>query len=479
MHLPVRYRCRLFGFQEFHTFVESPMNMALAKILIIDDDHDVLLTARMFLEQLDFDVTVLSDPGKIEAQIKKEHYDVVLLDMNFQRGKTEGTEGIMWLETIRKLDRRAVVILMTAFGDVELAVRGIRAGAFDFILKPWQNAKLHASILSALKLQETDRERVKYKNVARTLGQDVDLPFAQILGSSPLMIELQENIRIIAPTDASVLILGENGTGKEMVARTIHRSSERAKGIFLGVDMGAIPETLFESELFGHQKGAFTGAIQDKPGRFELAENGTLFLDEIGNLPLTMQTKLLTVLEQRSIRRIGAQKDIHIDIRLISATNQPIHQMVDKGSFRRDLLYRLNTIELLIPPLRERLEDIPLLAEHFLGEASRKYGKQGLEISKRNMKQLQQYHWPGNVRELQNTLARAVILAEDKQVRFDQLGSSASGPSTRPSLNIEENEKALIQKALISNRGNVTRAAADLGIDRNALYRRMKKHGIQ
>ncbi|MCK5066994.1 MAG: sigma-54-dependent Fis family transcriptional regulator, partial [Bacteroidales bacterium] len=334
------------------------------------------------------------------------------------------------------------------------------------------------SILSALKLKQTHQEKEKYMNVARTLGDDVDMPFMQILGTSDAIDKLKENIRIIAPTDASVLILGENGTGKEMVARSIHRLSQQEEGIFIGVDMGAIPETLFESELFGHQKGSFTGAIQDKPGRFELAEKGTLFLDEIGNLPVTMQTKLLSVLEQRTIRRIGAGSDIPIDIRLISATNQPVHQMVDNGSFRRDLLYRLNTIELVIPPLREREDDIPVLAEHFLGEACRKYGKPGLEVSKRSMKQLQQYHWPGNVRELQNTLARAVIMSEDKQVRFDQLGSAAGAGSTGTSLNIEENEKSLIQKALVTNRGNVTRAASDLGIDRNALYRRMKKYGV-
>jgi two-component system, NtrC family, response regulator HydG len=453
--------------------------MEQPRILIIDDDHDVLITARMFLEQLDYDVTVLSDPEKIESQIQHTSFDVILLDMNFQRGKTEGAEGIRWLETIRKLDRRVVVILMTAFGDVELAVRGIKAGAFDFILKPWQNAKLHASILSALKLKQTSREKEKYRDVARTLEADGDKHFLEILGKSDAIGKLKENIRIIAPTDASVLILGENGTGKELVARTIHRCSGRHTEMFMGVDMGAIPETLFESELFGHQKGAFTGAIQDKPGRFELAEKGTLFLDEIGNLPVTMQTKLLTVLEQRTIRRIGANTDIPIDIRLISATNQPIQQMVENGSFRRDLLYRLNTIELVIPPLRERIEDIPELAEYFLEEACRKYGKPGLEISRRSMKQLQQYSWPGNVRELQNTLARGVIMAEDRQIRFDQLGSRAGQPASQATLNIEENEKALIQKALVTNRGNVTRAAGDLGIDRNALYRRIKKYGLQ
>jgi DNA-binding NtrC family response regulator len=450
----------------------------LKKILIIDDDHDVLLTARMFLEQLSFEVTVLSDPEKILPQIRDHSYDVVLLDMNFHRGKTEGTEGILWLERIRKQDPSAVVILMTAFGDVELAVKGIKAGAFDFILKPWQNAKLHASILSAIKLKETNIEKEKLKEVNRTLTDDVDLPFMQILGGSPIMQKLKETIRIIAPTDANVLILGENGTGKEMVARAIHRLSLRKKEIFMGVDMGAIPETLFESELFGHMKGAFTGATEDKPGRFELAEGGTLFLDEIGNLPVTLQTKLLTILEQRSIQRIASRSEIPIDIRLISATNQPVHQMVEDNEFRRDLLYRLNTIELLLPPLRDRIEDIPMLAEHFLLESSRKYGKTGLVISKKSMKQLEQYHWPGNVRELQNTLARGVILSEDKQVRFDQLGYQGSMMPGDNTLNIEDHEIMLIKKALMTNRGNVTHAASDLGIDRNALYRRMKKYGI-
>ena len=449
------------------------------RILIIDDDPDVLLTARMFLEQMDFHVGVQSDPEKVISRLKKESFDVILLDMNFTRGRTEGTEGLRWLERIKAQDPDVVIILMTAFGDVDLAVKGIRAGAMDFILKPWQNAKLHASVSSALELRETRREKEKFKNMALTLEADGDLPFASILGESDAMKKLKDNIRIIAPTDASVMILGENGTGKEMVARAIHRLSERSDKVFMSVDMGAIPETLFESELFGHQKGSFTGALKDKPGRFELAEKGTLFLDEIGNLPLSLQAKLLMVLEQRLIKRIGGSGDIPIDIRLISATNQPVSQMVDEGTFRRDLLYRLNTIELHIPPLRERMDDIPVLARHFLGEASRKYGKTGMEIGKRSMKQLQQYPWPGNVRELQNALTRAVIMSEDRQLRFDQQGTAAPGLNNRYSLNIEENERQLIQKALSSNGGNVTRASADLGIDRNALYRRMKKYGIQ
>lgn len=449
------------------------------KILIIDDDHDVLLTARMFLEQLELDVTVLSDPEKILSLLSKDHFDVILLDMNYQRGRTEGREGLKWLEKIKGYDPGVIVILMTAFGDVDLAVKGIKAGAFDFILKPWQNAKLHASILSAIAMKETQQEKLKFENVAMALSSDDELPFKQILGNSPVMEKLKSTIQIIAPTDASVLILGENGTGKEMVARAIHRLSDRSKEAFMGVDMGAIPETLFESELFGHQEGAFTGAIQDKPGRFELAEGGSLFLDEIGNLPLTLQTKLLTVLEQRTITRIGSGKHVPINIRLLSATNQSIHQMVERGDFRQDLLYRLNTIELTIPPLRDRIDDIPMLVDHFLREASRKYGKTGMEISKKSMKQLQQYNWPGNVRELQNTLARAVIMSEDMQVRFDLLGAGGTELLAQASLNIEDNEKILIKKALLTNRGNVTRAANDLGIDRNALYRRMKKYGIQ
>ena len=452
--------------------------MSLKRILIIDDDPDVLLSAAMFLEELGFEVTRLSDPAQIIPTMKKAPFEVILLDMNFRRGNTEGSEGIHWLEKIRAQDPAAIVILMTAFGDVELAVRGIKLGAFDFLLKPWQNAKLHATILSALKMRETSRESEKYRNVARVLGDDDDKPYHHILGNSPLMEKLKHTIDIIAPTDASVLILGENGTGKEMVARAIHRRSLRKAEIMISVDMGAIPETLFESELFGHLKGSFTGALQDKPGRFELAHGGTLFLDEIGNLPVTLQTKLLTVLEQRTIQRLGSRSGTPIDIRLISATNQNIQQMVTAGEFRQDLLYRLNTIELYIPPLRERMEDIPELAGHFLREACRKYGKPDLEIPKKGIKLLQQYNWPGNVRELQNTMARAVIMSDGHVVKFDQLGSAAALSGKKPSLNIEENEVMLIRKALMTNGGNVTRAAGDLGIDRNALYRRMKKYGI-
>jgi len=452
--------------------------MPADKILIIDDDPDVLLTARMLLEQLEFNVSVLSDPEKTLSKIEREAFDVILLDMNFRRGNTEGSEGLKWLEVIREKDQEVVVILMTAYGDVDLAVKGIKAGAFDFILKPWQNAKLHASILSALKFKASRTEGEKYRSVAATLGKDDELPFGEILGKSAAIQKLKETIRIIAPTDANVLILGENGTGKELVARAIHRYSARNSETFMGVDMGAIPETLFESELFGHKKGAFTGAIQDKPGRFELAEKGSLFLDEIGNLPLTLQTKLLAVLEQRTINRIGSGNETPINIRLISATNQPVHHMVESGEFRQDLLYRLNTIELVIPPLRNRLEDIPELAQRFLMETSRKYGRTGLEFGRKRMKQLQQYSWPGNVRELQNNIQRAVIMSEETQLLFDQLGNAAQGAGKRPSLNIEDNEKQLISKALVSNRGNVTRAASDLGIDRNALYRRMKKYGL-
>jgi DNA-binding NtrC family response regulator len=458
---------------------ESGIRNKEPKILIIDDDHGVLISARMFLEQLCFDVTVLSDPEKLIPQLEKEDYDIIMLDMNFQKGSTEGLEGLKWLSVIKEKDPNSVVILMTAFGDVDLAVKGIRSGAFDFILKPWGNSKLHASVLSALKMRDSYREKEKFKNRVRVLESDSDLEFMQILGESEPIKKLKEVIKIVAPTDANVLILGENGTGKELVARAVHRYSRRKDDAIIGVDMGAIPETLFESELFGHEKGAFTGAVAEKPGRFELASGGSLFLDEIGNIPVTLQTKLLTVLERRKINRIGSQLDIPIDIRLISATNQPIAGMVENGEFRRDLLYRLNTIELHLPSLRERSEDIPLLANHFLQESCRKYGKSEMDINRRGIKQLQSYHWPGNVRELQNVIARAVILSENKSLRFDQIGSSESKMDASYTLNLEENEKSIIQRALTINRANVTRASADLGIDRNALYRRMKKYGIQ
>ncbi|MEZ5069617.1 MAG: sigma-54 dependent transcriptional regulator [Bacteroidales bacterium] len=451
-----------------------------ARILIIDDDPDVLLTARIFLEQLDFLTTTLSDPHRIDSVLRKQSFDAILLDMNFRRGSTEGKEGLFWLKRIREEDPGAVVILMTAYGDVELAVQGIRAGAFDFILKPWQNAKLHASILSALRMRQADGEKDHYKRVVRGLagenGSDPEL----ILGDSPEMRKLKEQIRIVAPTDANVLILGENGTGKELVARSVHALSGRKEEAFLSVDMGAIPETLFESELFGHQKGAFTGAIADKPGRFELAHRGSLFLDEVGNLPLTMQTKLLTVLEQRTVLRIGSGTARNVDLRLISATNQDLNAQARSGDFRQDLLYRLNTIEIILPPLRARKDDIELLARHFLERAKRKYGKPELNLGARDLKALRQYDWPGNVRELQNMMVRAVILSNRGQLHRAPPGTGRwNNTRHKASLNLEDNERELIQAALMQNRGNVTRAATDLGIDRNALYRRMKKYGIQ
>jgi len=464
------------------------------KILIIDDDHDILLTARMFLEQLEFDVTVMSDPAQVLTRLSKEHFDVVLLDMNFQRGLTEGVEGLQWLERIRQHDSEMVVILMTAFGDVELAVKGIRAGAFDFILKPWQNAKLHASILSALKLKHTHQEKEKYRNVARTLEGDVELPFMHILGESDAIKKLKENIRIIAPTDASVLILGENGTGKELVARSIHRLSSREEGSFIGVDMGAIPETLFESELFGHQKGSFTGAVTDKIGLFEAAHGGTIFLDEIGDLPLSLQVKLLRIVQEKSFKPVGGTQEVSVDVRIISATNINLEENVINGEFREDLFYRLNVIQIRIPPLRERKMDIPILAQHFLGKYSQESGKEIRTISSYALKVLLDYSFPGNVRELENIVERSVALETSNIILPESLTLSRYKKEKHKSevadtdippegINLEEEvgklEKHLLRKALKRTNGEMKKAAQLLNIPYRSIRYRLEKYGIK
>ena len=448
-------------------------------ILIVDDNNDLLIALRLILSRTFTTIDTLKNPNLILSTLEKQAYDIILLDMNFKAGQNTGNEGIFWMNKILEKDPEATVVFITAYGDVELATKSMKEGAVDFIMKSWDEQKILSTLQSAFELRKSKMQVSLLKKKQAHLSAELEKDHSVCYCHSSSMKDLDKLISKVASTDASVLILGENGTGKEVVARDIHRLSARKNEIFMKVDLGALPETLFESELFGHVKGAFTDAKEERDGRFVIASGGTLFLDEIGNLPVTLQTKLLTVLEQRGIHRIGSGKQIPINIRLISATNQPVQQMVEKGTFRQDLLYRLNTIELLVPPLRERTDDIPLLANHFLEEATRKYGKSGLEISKKSMKQLQQYNWPGNVRELQNTLARAVIMSDYKQVKFYLLGSTGSELSAQPSLNIEDNEKLLIRKALLTNRGNVTKAAFDLGLDRNALYRRMKKYGIQ
>jgi DNA-binding NtrC family response regulator len=452
------------------------------KILIVDDNEDLLLAARLFLKQHFSLVHTEKDPENIPSLMKNENYDVILLDMNFTLDATSGVEGFMWLDKILKKDPAAVVILITAYGDVEMAVRAVRVGAVDFVLKPWQNEKLLATLSSALNLRYSKLEVDRLRSQQKQLRADIDQRYHDMIGVSPEMQQVFAHIEKVASTDANILILGENGTGKELVARALHRRSERENEVFISVDMGAIAESLFESELFGHMKGAFTDAKEDRPGRFELASGGTLFLDEIGNLSMAMQAKLLSVLEARKVTRLGSNVVRDIDIRLICATNMPIYDMVAKNEFRQDLLYRINTVEIQLPPLQDRQEDIPLLVDHFLGIFSKKYQKGIKGVSAAALKKLERYHWPGNIRELIHTLERAVILAETQMLQptdflFPEMEKEVEGVIL-DNYNLEEVEKAVIRKALKKYAGNVSHAAKELGLTRTSLYRRMEKYGL-
>ncbi len=450
------------------------------KILMIDDDEDVLLAAKMLLKKHNYQVIIEKNPNKIPFLLNNDVYDVILLDMNFSKDTTSGKEGFEWLNRIKERDPQAVVIMITAFGDVEMAVRALKEGATDFILKPWQNEKLIATISTAIKLKKSYNEVDKLRKAKQMLEEQISQPFRDIIGSSPAMKEVYDLIDRVAGTDANVLILGENGTGKELIARAIHMKSLRKDNSFVAVDMGAITETLFESELFGHKKGAFTDAREDRPGRFELANDGTLFLDEIGNISLNLQSKLLSALQSRRINRVGANTSVEVNIRLISATNMPIEQMVKDGRFRQDLLYRINTVEIRIPPLSERVDDIPMLATHFLDYYSRKYHKDVLSITPEAITKLKKYAWPGNVRELQHSLERAVIMADSPSLQasdflFNRKGDTSVNPDT---LNLDEVEKAAVVKALQLHNGNISKAADELGLTRASLYRRMEKYGL-
>lgn len=447
---------------------------------MIDDDEDVLLAAKMLLKKHNYQVIIEKNPNKIPFLLNNDVYDVILLDMNFSKDTTSGKEGFEWLNRIKERDPQAVVIMITAFGDVEMAVRALKEGATDFILKPWQNEKLIATISTAIKLKKSYNEVDKLRKAKQMLEEQISQPFRDIIGSSPAMKEVYDLIDRVAGTDANVLILGENGTGKELVARAIHQKSLRKDNSFVAVDMGAITETLFESELFGHKKGAFTDAREDRPGRFELANDGTLFLDEIGNISGNLQSKLLSALQSRRINRVGANTSVEVNIRLISATNMPIEQMVKDGRFRQDLLYRINTVEIRIPPLSERVDDIPMLASHFLDYYSRKYHKEVLSISPDAIVKLKKYAWPGNVRELQHALERAVIMADSATLQqsdflFNRKGDVSVNPDT---LNLDEVEKAAVVKALQLHNGNISKAADELGLTRASLYRRMEKYGL-
>ncbi|HEX8039846.1 MAG TPA: sigma-54 dependent transcriptional regulator [Chryseosolibacter sp.] len=453
------------------------------KILIVDDNEDLLKAARMHLKRHFAQVDVEKNPEAIPSLMANEDYDVILLDMNFTKDVSSGSEGYYWLEKILSIDPSAVVVLITAYGDIQMAVKAIKAGATDFVLKPWENEKLLATLYAAMRLRESRDviETLKIKN--QEINQAQNERYAEIIGHSAAMQKIFQTIDRVAKTDANVLILGENGTGKEVIARAIHKNSSRKNETFASVDLGSITETLFESELFGHKKGAFTDAKEDRAGRFELANNGTLFLDEIGNLSMPLQAKLLTAIQNRKVSRVGSNKEIPIDIRLICATNMPLYDMVKENRFRQDLLYRINTIEVEVPPLRERLEDIPLLANHFLKHYAAKYEKNVTRISEAAISRMHKHPWPGNIRELQHAIERAVILSNTQVLQPEDFNFTPAGPKEDGHLNLdqfnlEEVEKLLIRKVLKKYNGNITQAASELGLTRSSLYRRLEKYGL-
>lgn len=458
------------------------MNKEIGNILIVDDDEDVLLAAKMLLKKHVQNVTIEKNPNKIPFLLNNYSFDVILLDMNFSKDITSGKEGFYWLSQITERDPNAVVILITAFGDVEMAVKALREGATDFVLKPWQNEKLLATISAAIKLKKSYNEVDKLKKAKKQLQDDSNQPFKDILGDSVAIKKVFDIIDKVAQTDANVLILGENGTGKELVARALHQRSLRKDNVFIGVDMGAITETLFESELFGHKKGSFTDAKEDRTGRFEAANTGSLFLDEIGNLSLPLQSKLLTTLQNRKITRVGTNKPISIDIRLICATNMPIYNMVKNSEFRQDLLYRINTVELHLPPLRDRQKDIQLLADHFAEMYCKKYRKPTKTFAANTIKRLQKYTWPGNVRELQHAIERTVIMSDNNNLTPEDFFFLTNNPQADDinieNYNLESVEKSVIQRAINKHNGNISKAAKELGLTRASLYRRLEKHGL-
>ncbi|MFC2121051.1 sigma-54-dependent transcriptional regulator [Bacteroidota bacterium] len=456
------------------------MSVKQGKILIIDDNHDILLTAKVVLKKLYGEIITEDNPEKIKDLFARNSFDVVLLDMNFSPGEISGKEGIKWLKTIKKLDPLVNVIIITAYGDIDLAVKAMKEGALDFVVKPWDNKKLIATVSSAFKFSKSQREISNLISKQQVLSTDLDRQFSEIITDSDVMKGILTTIEKVSKTDANVLILGKNGTGKEVIAREIHRQSLRSGKIFISVDLGAISESLFESELFGHVKGAFTDAKENRPGRFEIASGGTLFLDEIGNLSLPLQMKLLSVLQNREIQRIGSNEVIPFDVRLICATNMPLNKMIEENKFRQDLLYRINTVEIKIPTLKERPEDLPLLAKHFLKEFSKKYHKPGIKLSNEALKKMLRYTWPGNIRELRHVVERAVIMSEANILKADDfaLNINETDNFAKNELNLEEIEKEAINTAMLKHKGNLSNAAKELGLGRTTLYRKISKYGL-
>ncbi len=455
--------------------------MKKGHIVVIDDDEDVLITAKMILRNHFESVHTLNSPKTLESFIKANDVDLIILDMNFQTGATTGNEGLFWLRKIKEFDDNIHVIMNTAYGDIQLAVECMKEGAIDFLVKPWEKEKLLTTAINVRSIKESKKQIDHLDNTRLTLESDIQKEMGALIGKSKTMEKVYQTIKKVAATDANVLIMGENGTGKELVARAIHQLSKRKDKNFIKVDLGSLSETLFESELFGHSKGAFTDAKNDRMGRIEIAHEGSLFLDEIGNVGAKQQTSLLSVLQNRQVTRVGSNKSLDVDIRLISATNKDIGSMVDKEEFRQDLLYRINTVELELPPLRDREGDIEILATHFLKVYAKKYGKDITEISEEAMEKLNGYQWPGNVRELQHAIERAVIMSNHNVLSPDDflIKTLTTNKSANENLNVMDIERTTIEKALQKHNGNLSKAAQELGMGRSTLYRKIEKHKLR
>lgn len=458
----------------------SASDLSAVRVLVVDDNEDVLTAIRLLLTGHVAAVQTATSPASLPTLMRENRFDVVLLDMNYERDASSGREGLEYLDRLLHIDADLAVIMITAYGDVELAVRAMKRGAVDFITKPWDNARLVASVAAAAQVRRTRLERPE-ESAERRLPRSSDDPFADLIGTSDEMERVVATLRKVARTDANVLLLGENGTGKQVAAQALHAASHRSEGPFVTADLGALSESLFESELFGYAKGAFTGAASDREGRMEAAQGGTLFLDEIANTTPAQQARLLTALQSRTITRVGETNPRPVDVRLVSATNVDLSQAVASGAFRQDLIYRINTVEVRLPPLRDRVGDLPLLAGHFLTRYAQQYDRPTRRLSPDALDALARYPWPGNVRELQHTIERAVVLGDGETLTASDLSFSASTPqpsAALPSLDLEDVEQAVIRKALSKHGGNISRAADELGLTRASLYRRIEKYGL-
>ena len=449
------------------------MSLNKSTVLVIDDDTDVLTAVKLLLKTEVAEVVTEKNPEQVLSLLAKKDFDVILLDMNFNASVNTGNEGLYWLKRIKETRPGTAVIMITAFGDIDLAVKSLKEGASDFMLKPWQNEKLLATLSDLLK---------EKKDSGKKSNRLLEGNWNELIGTSEVMQEIFHKVKKVAPTDANILLTGENGTGKDLIAKAIHMHSLRASKPFVKVDVGALTESLFESELFGHKKGAFTDAREDREGRFETANGGTLFLDEIGNITLTQQAKLLTILQNRQVTRLGSNQPVPIDIRLICATNVPLSELANENRFRKDLVYRINTIGIDVPPLRKRKEDILLLAKHFLEEYAEKYFRASISLDAAAEEKLKNYHYPGNVRELRYIIERAVIMADGKVLGADDLIFSpieqAGIEAGTNDIRLSTVEKNTILRAIEKNNGNITKAARELGLTRTALYRRISKYDI-